>query len=133
MSSIEKISIPSFVETKISKNDIKINCDPVKLDIVFINLIINSIQAMPNGGELTIEISSKGNFVLLKFSDTGKGIPNDVIQKVFDPLFTTKQMGTGLGLASCKNIIEQHKGEISVSNDPTTFTITLPKNLSELD
>jgi len=133
LSSIEKISIPSYVETKISKNDVKINCDPVKLDIVFINLIVNSIQAMPNDGELTIEISSKGDFALLKFSDTGKGIPNDVIQKVFDPLFTTKQMGTGLGLASCKNIIEQHKGEISVSNDPTTFTITLPKNLSELD
>ena len=133
LNSIEKISIPSYIETKISKNDEKINCDPVKLDIVFINLIINSIQAMPNGGELSIDISSKGNFVLLTFSDTGKGIPDDVIGKIFDPLFTTKQMGTGLGLASCKNIVEQHKGEISITNNPTTFSIVLPKNLSELE
>jgi len=130
LNSIEKVTIPSYVQVNISKNDVKINCDPIKLDIVFINLIVNSIQAMPNGGELSIEISSKGDFVFLKFSDTGKGIPNDVIKKVFDPLFTTKQMGTGLGLASCKNIIEQHKGEISVTNDPTTFLISIPKNLS---
>ena len=58
-----------------------------------------------------------------------KGISEDNLEKVFEPLFTTKQRGTGLGLASCKNIIEQHQGEISVKNNPTTFTITLPKKL----
>ncbi|MBL7015858.1 MAG: HAMP domain-containing histidine kinase, partial [Nitrosopumilus sp.] len=65
----------------------------------------------------------------IKFIDSGKGIPDADLSKVFEPLFTTKQKGTGLGLASCKNIVEQHQGEISVTNNPTTFTIILPKSL----
>jgi signal transduction histidine kinase len=52
-----------------------------------------------------------------------------MMNKIFDPLFTTKQTGTGLGLVSCKSIVEQHGGKIKVSNNPTTFTIILPKNL----
>jgi len=70
--------------------------------------------------------------VILEFTDSGEGIPDDDLEKVFEPLFTTKQKGTGLGLASCKNIVEQHHGEISVKNNPTTFTVKLPKSLSVL-
>ena len=128
--SLDKVNVPKDVEVKISKKDLNVDCDTIKLDAVFINLIVNSIQAMPDGGKINIEISEQDNLAIVKFIDSGEGIPEDNFSKIFEPLFTTKQKGTGLGLASCKNIIEQHQGEISVSNNPTTFTIMLPKILS---
>ncbi|QDI88752.1 HAMP domain-containing histidine kinase [Candidatus Nitrosopumilus sp. SW] len=130
--SIDKINVPSNVEIIISDKDTSINCDPVKIDAVFINLIVNSIQAMPDsGGQININISENKDNVKLEFSDSGDGIPEHIIDKIFEPLFTTKQKGTGLGLASCKNIIEQHQGIISVKNNPTTFTIEMPKLLTQ--
>ena len=131
-SSIEKINTPSDVIFTISGDDMKIDCDAEKLDAVFINLIINSIQAMHGGGKIEIKIGHEDNLVVLQFIDYGDGINEDNLEKVFEPLFTTKQKGTGLGLASCKNIVEQHQGEISVKNNPTTFTIKMPKSLSVL-
>ena len=128
--SLKKINIPSDIQVILPQNDIRIDCDVIKLDAVFINLIVNAIQELPQGGKITIQISEKDNAAILKFIDSGKGIPDDDISKVFEPLFTTKQKGTGLGLASCKNVIEQHQGKISVANNPTTFTIILPKMLS---
>lgn len=128
--SLSKINVPTDVEINVSKKDLTIDCDPVKLDAVFINLIVNAIQAMPEGGKIIITMEEKDNLIILNFSDSGPGISEENIDKVFEPLFTTKQKGTGLGLASCKNIIEQHQGEISVKNNPTTFTIILPKTLS---
>ena len=128
--SLDKVNIPKDVDVSISKNDIKINCDTLKLDAVFINLIINSIQAMHDGGKIEIKISDKDNFAVLEFIDSGDGIVDENLPKIFEPLFTTKQKGTGLGLASCKNIVEQHQGEINITNNPTTFTIILPKLLS---
>jgi len=125
--SIDKINVPDDVEIMVSENKIKINCDEDKLDAVFINLLVNSIQAMHEGGKIEILINKEDNMAVLKFIDSGKGIPDEDLDKVFEPLFTTKQKGTGLGLASCKNIIEQHQGEISVTNNPTTFIIKLPK------
>ncbi len=88
---------------------------------------LNSIQAMHEGGTIEISISEKDNMAVLEFTDSGEGIPYENLGKVFEPLFTTKQKGTGLGLASCKNIVEQHMGKISVKNNPTTFIIELPK------
>lgn len=130
--SIEKINVPSNVKIIISEKDVNINCDPVKIDAVFINFLINSIQALSdNGGKITIDISETDDKVKLEFSDSGPGIPEDIIDNVFEPLFTTKQKGTGLGLASCKNIVELHQGTISVKNNPTTFTIEMPKLLSQ--
>ena len=128
--SLKKINIPSDIQITLPKSDVSIDCDIVKLDAVFINLIVNSIQELNKGGKIEINISEKDSFVIIKFIDSGKGIPNEDLPKIFEPLFTTKQKGTGLGLASCKNIIEQHQGEISVTNNPTTFTITLPKILN---
>jgi len=128
--SLKKVNIPSDIQVVVPQNDICFDCDTIKLDAVFINLIVNSIQELNQGGKITIEISEKDNLVILKFIDSGKGIPDKDLSKVFEPLFTTKQKGTGLGLASCKNIVEQHQGEISITNNPTTFTIILPKMLS---
>jgi len=130
--SIQKINVPNDVEFTISSNDVQIDCDTDKLDAVFINLIVNSIQAMHEGGTIKIKINEQDNMTILEFVDSGEGIPYDDLEKVFEPLFTTKQKGTGLGLASCKNIVEQHHGEISVKNNPTTFTVKLPKSLSVL-
>jgi len=130
--SIQKINVPNDVEFAISSNDVQIDCDTDKLDAVFINLIVNSIQAMHEGGTIKIKINEQDNMTILEFVDSGEGIPYDDLEKVFEPLFTTKQKGTGLGLASCKNIVEQHHGEISVKNNPTTFTVKLPKSLSVL-
>ena len=129
--SVKKINTPENVEIKISGPDLKITCDPQKLDAVFLNLIVNGIHAMENGGNLEIKISDNSNLVILDFIDSGPGIPDENLGKIFEPLFTTKQKGTGLGLSSCKNIVEQHNGRISVKNNPTTFTVILPKNPKE--
>ena len=128
--SLDKVNVPNDVEITLSESDLTIDCDVIKLDAVFINLIVNSIQEMHEGGKIEIKISEKENMANIQFIDSGEGIPEENLSKVFEPLFTTKQKGTGLGLASCKNIVEQHQGEISVSNNPTTFTINLPRILS---
>lgn len=129
--SIEKINVPSNVEITISGKDMPVCCDPIKIDAVFINLIVNAIQAMPDGGNIAINVSEKKDNVKIEFTDSGEGIPEHMIDKIFEPLFTTKQKGTGLGLSSCKNIVEQHEGVISVKNNPTTFVIEMPRLLSQ--
>jgi len=109
------------------ENDAVLNCDPKKFEVVLVNLIINAIQALKETGEIRIRLTEqKGNY-LIDIEDSGPGIPEDKIDRIFEPLFTTKQTGTGLGLASVKNIIEQHGGKIAVSNNPTRFTVKLPK------
>ena len=130
--SLDKVNVPNDVDVIFSKHDVRIDCDAIKLDAVFINLIVNSIQSMHDGGKINIKLSEKDNFVILEFIDSGEGISDENLDKIFEPLFTTKQKGTGLGLASCKNIVEQHQGEIIATNNPTTFTVTLPKTLSAL-
>ncbi len=130
--SIDKVNVPLDISVNLDQKDIHTKCDPAKLDAVFINLIVNAIQAMPNGGDINIKFEEKGSNVLIKFEDSGPSIPEDLEDKIFEPLFTTKQKGTGLGLASCKNIIEQHGGKISVQNNPTTFIIELPKQIEQV-
>lgn len=97
---------------------------------VFVNLIVNAVDAMPSGGKLAISCERLDGKLQLKFADTGTGMPEDVIQKIFDPFFTTKgAQGTGLGLSVSYSIIERHEGAISVSSEPsggTVFTIELP-------
>jgi len=131
---VERVTVPDLVTIKLPQNDRTVFCDPEKLEIVFVNLVINAIQAIEKEGTISIGIfddPKEPNNVLIKVSDTGSGIAEDTVDKIFDPLFTTKQVGTGLGLSSCKNIIEQHGGAISVSSvvgKGTTFTVSIPKN-----
>jgi signal transduction histidine kinase len=132
LSSIYKIDVPQNVKIEVSDSDVDVNCDLMKMDAVFVNLIVNSIQAMNNGGTIEIKIKSNENEAVIDFIDSGPGIPPELMEKIFEPLFTTKQKGTGLGLASCKNIVEQHSGKIIVKNNPTTFTIILPKTTPKL-
>lgn len=84
---------------------------------------------MPNGGSLEISSHQKGEAVEFIFADTGSGMSEDVIAKIFTPLFTTKAQGMGFGLAICKRMIEAHKGKIAVESTPnkgTKFIISLP-------
>lgn len=126
---INVILIPSNVKIFLPSNDVSIMCDSRKLEAVFSNIILNAIQATNDNGEVKIRIMNIDTHVKIEFEDTGNGIPVTTIQKIFDPLFTTKQTGTGLGLSICKNIVEQHGGTITVQSPPTIFTIKLPKNV----
>ncbi len=106
--------------------------DPNQLWQVFINIIINAIQAMPAGGELRIDTSLasvNSGCVLIKFTDTGIGIDKEDIPKIFNPFFTKKDTGTGLGLSISYRIVEEHGGKILVSSEKgkgTTFIVELP-------
>jgi signal transduction histidine kinase len=121
------VKIPSNINLRWPSNDILLFCDKDKFQRVFANLIQNSIHAMENGGEISIEISENEDDVVIKIQDSGHGIAEDKMDKVFQPLFTTKKYGTGLGLAICKQIVDAHHGSISVHNNPTTFTIKIPR------
>ncbi|MBF8260431.1 MAG: hypothetical protein HW377_2805, partial [Actinobacteria bacterium] len=94
--------------------------DPTQLQQVFLNLFLNALHAMPRGGELGARtfLEEDGKTIRIEVSDTGSGIREDLITKVFQPFFTTKPKGTGLGLAISRQIIEQHDGAITVANRP---------------
>ncbi len=127
--SVKSLIIPEGVTITIEPSNIKVKCDVKQLETVFNNLITNAIESVGEQGTVTIRAKQVENFIHIDIQDSGPGISQDIINKIFEPLFTTKQSGTGLGLVSCKNIIEQHGGKISVHNNPTTFTITIPKNI----
>lgn len=126
---IENVQTTDDVEIHLPKNNPQIICDIDKLEIVFVNLITNAIEAINGIGSINIYAKTTPNNIVIEIEDSGPGIMEEDLEKIFEPLFTTKQSGTGLGLSSCKNIIERHRGEISVRNDPTTFTIKLPRAL----
>lgn len=114
------------ITINLPEKDFTISCDPRKIEGVLSNIINNAVQALDGQGEIDVEVSSDSEFLTIQIKDSGSGISEDNLGKIFEPMFTTKTTGTGLGLVICKSIIEQHGGTISVSNKPTTFTITLP-------
>jgi len=109
------------------KNSATAICDPYRLEVVLSNILKNSSQAVNGKGDITIRIIDKDSDVLIEVEDSGPGIPENILPKIFEPLFTTKQTGTGLGLPSCKSIIEKHGGSMTVRNNPTVFTVQIPK------
>ncbi|MEJ2671388.1 MAG: ATP-binding protein [Deltaproteobacteria bacterium] len=103
--------------------------DPRQVHQVFLNLLKNALEAMPQGGELTIASRLREGYAEISLTDTGEGMPPEVADNIFQPYFTTKEKGTGLGLAICRSIIQEHGGDILVDSTPgqgTTFTIQLP-------
>src|SRR5512143_3975534 len=105
--------------------------DPIQLQQVFMNLLINSAEAMHAEGTITIHssLAEDKRFVSIKMVDTGHGIDDQTFDKIFQPFFTTKTQGTGLGLAITKGLIEQHGGQIRVVNNHdrgVSFTILIP-------
>jgi PAS domain S-box-containing protein len=109
----------------------KVSCDPQTIEEMISNLITNAHDAIHSTGTITIHTQPEGNNIVLKIQDTGKGIQPEHLSHVYDPFFTTKEIGkgTGLGLALCARIVHDHNGTIRVESQPgmgTTFTIHLP-------
>jgi len=129
-----------FVRPELDQAGVKVESDlssavPImRIDSRFIkqallNLIKNAVAAMPDGGTLRVETRRAGNEVLVRISDTGTGIPEEIMDKIFEPYFTTKPFGTGLGLTIVFKIVKEHFGDISVTSRPgegTSVTISLP-------
>ncbi len=129
-----------FVEPELEEGGIRLDRDlesdlpMLKLDEkhfkqALLNIVKNAIAAMPDGGTLRVSTRLSGDFVVLRISDNGIGIHEDVLGKIFEPYFTTKDFGSGIGLTLVYKVIKEHMGEISVNSDEgkgTTFTITLP-------
>lgn len=106
-----------------------IQADPTEIEQIFTNLLLNSIHEMPKGGTLSVQLEHDGRDILVRVSDTGKGIPKDNVSKIFDPFFTTKSKGTGLGLSVVLRIVKTYKGKIEVEKSDetgTTFCVKLP-------
>jgi signal transduction histidine kinase len=141
--SIATITVPHNIHITVQtdKQLPKLKLDPLLLKRVMINLITNSVQAMPNGGKLTIEAFIDVSRAVVTVEDTGVGIPNEIRHKIFQPLMTTKSKGQGFGLAVAKRLVEVQNGTISFESEKgvgTKFTITFSlsspcRNLNLLD
>lgn len=129
-SAINKIIIPDQIRIHKPTQDIYVFCDMEKIAAVFTNLIMNAIQAMENCGDIVIRFDETNDVITFSVQDSGPGIPSNLMEKIFEPLFTTKSRGTGLGLPAVKTIIQQHQGTINLRNNPTVFSVSLPKNLT---
>ena len=128
-SSIDKIVVPDRIQINRPQNDVRLFCDMEKIEAVFTNLLMNAIQAMDNSGQIIVRFSQNNNAVIFEVEDSGPGIQESIVDKIFEPLFTTKSYGTGLGLPTVKTIIQQHCGTIEVKNSPTVFSVFIPKTL----
>ena len=119
------------LETSFPETCPPVHADPDQMSQVMINLVMNAIHAMPDGGTLHVGLAPLDDTVRLIVSDTGQGMPQEVVAKIFDPFFTTNEFGkgTGLGLTVVKGIVDEHRGTIAVESDTgrgTTFTIDIP-------
>jgi signal transduction histidine kinase len=99
--------------------------DPMQLQQVFLNLMFNAIEAMPDGGALAVKTSYDAvlNSIRIAIADTGKGIEQSALEQIFQPFFTTKSKGSGLGLAISRRLVEEHGGNIFVESTPTRGTV----------
>ncbi len=129
---ISRLTVPESVEmvTQLDEAVPKVLGDPDQLGQVFGNIIRNAIQAMPEGGQLTARTEAPSpEWVVVSVADTGVGIPDENLSKLFQPLFTTKAKGIGLGLATSKGLVEAHGGIIEVESEVgkgSTFTVRMP-------
>jgi signal transduction histidine kinase len=134
--------VEGLVHTQAEQQGVKINslvaenCDPhfqadaEQIKTCFSNLVINAVQAMPEGGELNINISNDETDIQFEFKDTGCGIEADPIEQIFEPYYSTKETGIGLGLPLTKKLIEDHGGTLTVASEKdkgTNFVVTLPR------
>jgi signal transduction histidine kinase len=128
---LSSLTVPENVKVSIAieKDFPKLTLDPTLMQRVLSNLITNAVQAMPDGGKLTIRASKKEETTLISIEDTGAGISDENLSKLFTPLFTTKAKGQGFGLPVCKRMVEAHDGTITVESKVgkgSTFTIKIP-------
>ena len=126
--SINQIDVPDTIKISLPEQNLLIKCDKEQFEILFLNLVKNSTESIEGKGFIKIESKETSKEITIQIQDSGSGIPEQYLEQIFDPLVTFKSRGTGLGLASCQNIVKSHGGTISVKNNPTTFTIILPKS-----
>jgi signal transduction histidine kinase len=134
---LSRTSVPRNVAviTELREDLPPLMADPDQIHQVFINLILNAAQAMANGGKLEIATRAEDGFIVTQFKDNGCGIPEESLGRLFEPLFTTKAKGIGLGLAVSKQLVEAHKGTIEVESQVgkgTTFEVRLPISVHAL-
>ncbi|MGH9358262.1 MAG: two-component system sensor histidine kinase NtrB [Terriglobia bacterium] len=106
-----------------------VECDPEKMKQVFLNLVMNAVQAMPLGGTVVLAARQDENKITIDVADQGSGISGDGVERVFDPFFTTKETGTGLGLSVAHQIVTQHGGKLTIprnSPEGVTVRVSLP-------
>jgi len=127
--SVTKIKKSADFSINVEGNNVQFVYDADKLEVVLDNVITNAVEAINEKGQIDIRVNDNSNEIVIEIEDSGTGVPDELLTKIFEPLFTTKQRGTGLGLASCKRIIEQHGGSIHVKSKPSMFIIKLPKLL----
>lgn len=127
--SLDQLKIPDSIKITLPKENLSIKCDKELFEILFLNLIKNSLESIKENGVIKFHTENNPKEIIIKIEDSGSGIPEEYLPEIFDPLVTLKNRGTGLGLASCKNIVNVHGGTITAENHPTTFTITLPKKI----
>ena len=123
----DELGVQVMVEE--SEPGVEVRGDRERLKSCLSNIAINALQAMPSGGKLSARIAKADGFVEITVADTGVGISEEALSKIFEPYFSTKQTGFGLGLAVTKTIVEEHQGSIAVESTPgvgTTFTVKLP-------
>ncbi len=125
-SSLSDIEIPPDVTINISGSETRLKCDGKSMEIVLRNLITNAIQAVDAQGAVIMRAEKQNDKCVIEVEDSGPGIPEENMSRIFEPLYTTKEEGTGLGLVSCRTIVEQHDGTLTVRNNPTRFIIELP-------
>jgi len=130
---LDTLTIPHTVKVTLHIDEaakaLTLMTDAFMIKRVFINLITNAVQAMPKGGQLTISLTTIDDQAVISIQDTGVGIPEEQKTKLFQPLFTTKAKGQGLGLTVCKRLIEANEGHITFTSTlgvGSTFTVTLP-------
>jgi signal transduction histidine kinase len=112
------------------------SADPAQIGVVFENLIVNALDAMPAGGQLRVGLSSTSDGLLMTFADTGQGMDPSVERQAFTPFFSTKPGGAGIGLAISRRILDMHGGSIRCETAPgagSTFIVTLPREQADGD
>jgi signal transduction histidine kinase len=118
-----------IIEREFTQPIPEIMADAERLYQSFLNIMLNAFQAMDKGGKLKINISAKDTYIEIYYHDQGRGIPEESLKKIWNPFFTTKETGTGLGMGIVKNIIESHNGTVDLFNRDTggvSVKITLP-------
>jgi len=137
---LSSIRVPDTVKVSIVIEDDldfpKLTVDAALMRRVFINLITNALQAMPDRGDLKIAAKRTEDSALISVQDTGVGIPEENLEKIFQPLFSTKAKGQGLGLAVCKRLVEAHNGSITFKSkvgEGSTFTVEIPLRYIAVD
>jgi len=126
---MKNLTMPNNIAVMLPEQDCVLRADRMQLSVAFSNILSNAVEAIgAREGSIVIRAIKGKNHLVLEFEDSGEGISEDNMQKIFDPLFTTKRHGTGLGLSSVRAIIALHGGTISVQSPPTVFTVSLPHN-----